>query len=84
LILFVHGWGYDPGFWDPLRDARGTVHFTSEAADVLKDELGYDCRQLPLDACEERAEELARKFAAYRDRIAGESDRATQSPGAVE
>ncbi len=23
MILFVHGWGYDPGFWDPLRDALG-------------------------------------------------------------
>ncbi|WP_162916473.1 alpha/beta fold hydrolase [Dongia deserti] len=21
MILFVHGWGYDAGFWDPLRDA---------------------------------------------------------------
>jgi hypothetical protein len=64
-------------------DASGTVHFTAEAADVLRDELGYDCRQLPLDACEERAEELARKFAAYRDRIAVESESATQGPGAV-
>jgi hypothetical protein len=64
-------------------DARGTVHFTSEAAQILKAELGYDCRELPLDACEERAEELARKFAAYRDRVAGEADRATTGPGAV-
>jgi pimeloyl-ACP methyl ester carboxylesterase len=23
LILFVHGWGYDAGFWDPLRQALG-------------------------------------------------------------
>jgi pimeloyl-[acyl-carrier protein] methyl ester esterase len=23
LILFVHGWGYDAGFWDPLRSALG-------------------------------------------------------------
>lgn len=64
-------------------DASGTVHFTAEAADVLRDELGYDCRQLPLDDCEERAEELARKFAAYRDRIAGESEGAAQGPGLV-
>jgi hypothetical protein len=64
-------------------DASGTVHFTSEAADVLKGELGYDCRQLPLDACEERAEELARKFAAYRDRIAGAREGATQGLGSV-
>ena len=62
-------------------DASGTVHFTPEAADVLKEELGYDCRQLPLEACEARAEELARKFAAYRDRIAGARDSATQGAG---
>ena len=35
---------------------------------MLREELGYDCRQLPLEECEGRAEELARKFAAYRDR----------------
>ncbi len=23
MILFVHGWGYDAGFWDPLRAALG-------------------------------------------------------------
>ena len=23
MILFVHGWSYDAGFWDPLRDALG-------------------------------------------------------------
>lgn len=23
MILFVHGWGYDAGFWDPLRQALG-------------------------------------------------------------
>lgn len=50
-------------------DARGTVHFTADAADVLREELGYDCRRLPLEECEARAEELARKFAAYRDRV---------------
>jgi pimeloyl-ACP methyl ester carboxylesterase len=25
LILFVHGWGYDAGFWDPLRQALGDL-----------------------------------------------------------
>ncbi|MBA4095691.1 MAG: alpha/beta hydrolase [Rhodospirillum sp.] len=25
MILFVHGWGYDAHFWDPLRDALGDV-----------------------------------------------------------
>ncbi len=66
-----------------LLKSDGVLDFTAEAADVLKDELGYDCRELPLDACEERAEELARKFAAYRERIAGESDRRAQGPGLV-
>jgi len=23
MILFVHGWGYDASFWDPLRNALG-------------------------------------------------------------
>lgn len=64
-------------------DASGTVHFMAEAVDVLRDELGYDCRQLPLDACEDRAEELARKFAEYRERIAREADRTAQGPGLV-
>lgn len=25
MILFVHGWGYDAGFWDPLRGALGNL-----------------------------------------------------------
>jgi pimeloyl-[acyl-carrier protein] methyl ester esterase len=25
VILFVHGWGYDAGFWDPVRAALGDV-----------------------------------------------------------
>jgi pimeloyl-ACP methyl ester carboxylesterase len=25
LILFVHGWGYDAGFWDPLRQTLGDL-----------------------------------------------------------
>jgi pimeloyl-[acyl-carrier protein] methyl ester esterase len=34
LILFVHGWGYDAHFWDPVRAALGDVPST-----VL--DLGY-------------------------------------------
>ena len=34
MILFVHGWGYDAGFWDPVRAALGNV--ASAALD-----LGY-------------------------------------------
>lgn len=25
MILFVHGWGYDAGFWDPLRKMLGDL-----------------------------------------------------------
>jgi hypothetical protein len=64
-------------------DARGTVHFTADAADILRDELGYDCRRLPPEECEERAEELARKFAAYRDRAWAEAGGAARDPGSV-
>jgi hypothetical protein len=51
-------------------DDAGTVHFTPDAAGVMREELGYDCSRLPLQDCEQRAEELARKFAEYRDRMA--------------
>lgn len=57
-------------------DTAGTVHFTAEAASVMREELGYDCEHLPLDECEERAEELAKKFAEYRQRTALEGQRA--------
>lgn len=57
-------------------DAAGTVHFTAEAAGVMREELGYDCPALRLEECEARAEELARKFAEYRQRVATEDQRA--------
>lgn len=50
-------------------DAAGTVHFTAEAAGVMREEIGYDCEHLPLTECEERAAELARKLTEYRERI---------------
>ncbi len=50
-------------------DTSGTVHFTAETAGVMREELGYDCEHMPLEDCEVRAEELARKFAEYRHRI---------------
>jgi hypothetical protein len=52
-------------------DADGSVRFTGEAAGVMREELGYDCERLPLAACEDWAAELARKFAEYRNRVAG-------------
>lgn len=56
-------------------DADGTVRFTSESAGIMRDELGYDCTALSLDECEDRAEELARKFAEYVQRV-GNSEHA--------
>ncbi len=50
-------------------DADGTVRFTADSAAVMRDELGYDCLELPLDQCEERADELARKYAEYAGRV---------------
>lgn len=29
MILFVHGWGYDAGFWDPLRHEIGDLPSTA-------------------------------------------------------
>jgi hypothetical protein len=51
-------------------DGDGTVRFTAEAAGIMREELGYDCDRLPLAECEDRAEELARKYAEYRNRVA--------------
>jgi hypothetical protein len=57
-------------------DASGTVHFTPETAGVFREELGYDCEHMPLEECEARADELARKFAEYRRRIGVEEKQA--------
>ncbi len=57
-------------------DSSGTVHFTAETAGVLREELGYDCGHLPLEDCEARAEELARKFAEYQRRTSAKEQRA--------
>ena len=56
--------------YDGIRDIDkdGTVHYTAEAAGVMREELGFDCDSLELDECEERAEELASKFAEFRSR----------------
>ena len=54
----------------------GSVHYTSESAGILREELGYDCEFMHLDECEERATELAAKFLEYRRRLASDNVRA--------
>ena len=47
-------------------DADGTVHFTTDSAAIIREELGFDCPAVRLAECEEVADELSAKFAAYR------------------
>jgi hypothetical protein len=47
----------------------GTVVFSDAAADVLRDELGYDCRRLPPGEADARARELMERFRQYAARL---------------
>lgn len=49
-------------------DADGGVRFTTASATIIREELGYDCDYLPLAECEDRAEELGRRYAEFRRR----------------
>lgn len=49
-------------------DADGGVRFTTASAAIIREELGYDCDYLPLAECEDRAEELGRRYAEFRRR----------------
>lgn len=46
----------------------GTAVFTPHAAQILRDELGYDCRRLPPAEAGERAVELMARFREYARR----------------
>ena len=50
-------------------EADGTVIFCAEAAEVLKNELGYDCQRLSPRESEERAKELIARFREYAGRF---------------
>ncbi|MER9683318.1 hypothetical protein NKJ23_29070, partial [Mesorhizobium sp. M0184] len=50
-------------------ESDGTVRFTGESAGILRELLDYDCEAMALDECENRAEELAAKYAEYCDRL---------------
>lgn len=46
----------------------GTAVFVGERAEILQEELGYDCRRLPVSEAEERAGELIARFTEYASR----------------
>ncbi|MER9281978.1 hypothetical protein [Mesorhizobium sp. M0522] len=50
-------------------ESDGTVRFTAESAEIVRKLLGYDCEAVALEECEDRAEELATKYAEYRRRF---------------
>jgi hypothetical protein len=43
-------------------ESDGTVYFAERNMAILKETLGYECRQMPLAEVEQRAEELRAKF----------------------
>ncbi|MER9801782.1 hypothetical protein NKJ36_32785 [Mesorhizobium sp. M0142] len=46
-------------------ESDGTVRFTGESAEVMRELLGYDCEAIALDECEDRAKELVAKYVEY-------------------
>ncbi|MDR6758711.1 hypothetical protein J2Y48_004019 [Mycoplana sp. BE70] len=46
-------------------DDDGTVRITDESAEIMREAMGYECRAFRPDECEERAAELASRFAEY-------------------
>ncbi|MER9176963.1 hypothetical protein NKH72_25800 [Mesorhizobium sp. M0955] len=50
-------------------ESDGTVRFTAESAEVMRELLGYDCEAMALDECEDRAKELVVKYAEYSRRF---------------
>ncbi|RWE79236.1 MAG: hypothetical protein EOS63_16185 [Mesorhizobium sp.] len=50
-------------------ESDGTVRFTAESAEVIRELLGYDCEAMALDECEDRAKELVAKYAEYSRRF---------------
>lgn len=43
----------------------GTVRYTDKSWSVLKELIGYDCKEMGVDESEERAKELREKFIAF-------------------
>jgi hypothetical protein len=57
-------------------ESDGTAVFVGECAEILKDELGYDCERLPVGEAEARAEELTARFEEYASRHGADLQRA--------
>ncbi|MFJ9622268.1 hypothetical protein [Streptomyces sp. NPDC101181] len=55
---------------DGIREIRadGTVLFEPASMAVMTEELGYDCPEMRLSEAEDRAREIAERFAEYRTR----------------
>lgn len=47
----------------------GLVRFEESSMDVMRRELGYWCGKMPLSEVDDRAAELAARFARYRERV---------------
>ncbi|MEU8544263.1 hypothetical protein AB0C52_30455 [Streptomyces sp. NPDC048717] len=56
--------------WDGISEIQenGTVVFEPSAMAIMTEELGYDCPEMKLSEAEDRAREIADRFAAYRER----------------
>ncbi|TCU21259.1 hypothetical protein EV130_111116 [Rhizobium azibense] len=54
-------------------DVDGTVHIVEESAGIMRETLGYNCNAFRPDECEDRAHELATRFAEYARR-SGQAD----------
>lgn len=48
----------------------GAVEFEAETMEIMERELGYSCRVMPLAQAEDRAREIAERFACYRRAVA--------------
>lgn len=49
---------------DRIED-DGTVRYTEQSAQIVKDMIGYDCRVMKLDESEACSQELSRKFSEF-------------------
>lgn len=52
-------------------DQDGTVHFMEREMSILRQMLGYECKQMPLAETEDRARELLAKYAQFAKRVIG-------------
>lgn len=46
-------------------DDDGTVRITEASSEIMREAMGYECRMFRPDECEDRAAELASRFAQY-------------------